>query len=69
MPLYDMKCNECGECSEVMCKYSELDEQSCPECGSELERVVSTTNFSLKGKDWPGRDIRRTNEFNKKTNR
>lgn len=69
MPIFNVKCVECANEDEVLCKYEELGSQACSECGGEVEKLVSTTNFALKGKDWPGRNIRRENEFKKNTRR
>ena len=52
MPLYEFKCLKCGEIIEMLFKRSdEKIKMKCTSCGSEnLERVISTTNFSINGK-------------------
>lgn len=32
MPTYSFKCNECEHEFDVLCRISERDNQSCPEC-------------------------------------
>lgn len=51
MPIYEFKCLKCGELSEMLFKSSdEQIEIKCSSCGSvNLERVISTTNFSISG--------------------
>jgi putative FmdB family regulatory protein len=43
MPLYEYKCQKCGEEFEKLSKTSQADEsKTCPKCGSqESERLVS----------------------------
>ena len=51
MPIFEFKCIQCNEVFEFLF-LSEEDkkEMKCPKCSSEdLERVMSTTNFSVKG--------------------
>jgi putative FmdB family regulatory protein len=48
MPIYDYKCRQCGEVSEVFLRTQEAKVGQCPNCGSEsLERLVSA--FSVLG--------------------
>lgn len=58
MPLYDLECPKCGHQEEVFKKYGSGEpEMFCPECSGELMqvdmiRVVSPSNFHLKGPGW-----------------
>ena len=50
MPIYEFKCLTCEEYIEilVMNTKDEKMEMKCPKCGGEnLERIMSTTNFSM----------------------
>lgn len=50
MPIYEFKCTRCEAFFEVIVRNSDNDEVRCPECRSdEFERVVSRTNFAVKG--------------------
>lgn len=51
MPIYEFKCASCEEKMEILFKSSdEKVEMKCAKCGSEnLERVLSSTNFSMAG--------------------
>lgn len=40
-----------------MCKYSEIPEVGCPECGSDVQHLVTGTDFRLKGANWQGVEI------------
>ena len=49
MPIYEFKCLKCSEFIEllIMNKGDEI-ELRCPKCsGEELERVLSSTNYSM----------------------
>jgi len=62
MPLYDLKCNECGVTCEQLVRQSELDKDGnlkhfeCPYCGqtqSGYSKCLSiSTTFQLKGGGW-----------------
>lgn len=53
MPLYEYDCKACGKPMELIRKFSEADEKTCPECGEQaLERRTSQTAFQLKGSGW-----------------
>lgn len=39
MPLYDFKCSKCDKTFELLVKISSTP--SCPECGGEIEKLVS----------------------------
>ena len=44
MPIYDYRCNQCGEVSEILVLGQREDEVKCPICGScNLERVISAS--------------------------
>lgn len=54
MPIYEYKCQKCGHALEVMAKVSDPAPEKCANCGAEnaMERLVSRTNFQLKGGGW-----------------
>jgi putative FmdB family regulatory protein len=49
MPIYEYKCNECGEVQEVLHKnVQNIETVNCIKCGSEdLTRLISTANVSV----------------------
>jgi putative FmdB family regulatory protein len=49
MPIYEFKCLECEKFIELLIMSSDEEtELKCPDCNSrELERVLSTTNYSV----------------------
>ena len=56
MPVYEYKCQECGSTETVKLSVSERD-NSAPRCthrgvGHPMKRMVSRTNFALKGEGW-----------------
>jgi putative FmdB family regulatory protein len=50
MPLIDFVCTKCGKEKEVLGK-SSLYTRIC-ECGEVMTRMVSRSNFELKGSGW-----------------
>ena len=54
MPIYEYKCQKCGHALEVMAKVSDPSPAKCERCAAEntMERLVSRTNFQLKGGGW-----------------
>lgn len=52
MPIFEFKCQKCEEFFEllVMNKDDEEKELKCPKCGAQsFERIMSSTNFTMKG--------------------
>lgn len=42
MPIYEYKCNQCGDESEILHKSSNITSVECPGCGSEdMEKLIS----------------------------
>ncbi len=53
MPIYEYHCQDCGERSEIIHKISDPDATNCPKCHQQaLRRLVSATQFQLKGTGW-----------------
>jgi len=53
MPKYEYVCSTCGIEIEVYQRISEDPLTTCPKCNDEaLERLISRSNFSLKGGGW-----------------
>jgi len=51
MPIYEFRCMKCNHCFEFLVRGSDdMVELTCEQCASsELERVVSKTNFVVTG--------------------
>ncbi len=51
MPIYEYKCSDCGEVSEILTGMGSRDEPAtCKHCGSsDMERILSTSFISVKG--------------------
>ena len=52
MPTYEYLCEKCGRNFEVFQKITDDPVQTCPECGGKVRRLVSASNFVLKGDGW-----------------
>ncbi|NCN42178.1 zinc ribbon domain-containing protein [bacterium] len=51
--IYEYRCQDCETQFEVWAKMSDPAPESCPDCSSEkLEKIISATNFALKGGGW-----------------
>ena len=40
MPIYDMRCSECGSEGEFICTVAEKDNQQCPNCDGALKSLI-----------------------------
>jgi len=49
MPVYEYECTECGEIFEVLHKIDEEYKEGCPKCRAKAKKILSPTNFVLKG--------------------
>jgi len=54
MPLYEYRCEACGESEERLESVSAPDHHDCPKCGHRegMARQVSVAAFSLAGSGW-----------------
>jgi putative FmdB family regulatory protein len=52
MPLYEYKCDKCGNVFEVRQKFSDEPLRVHDECGGMLERLISPPAFQFKGSGW-----------------
>ncbi|NWF93486.1 MAG: zinc ribbon domain-containing protein [Syntrophaceae bacterium] len=61
MPIYEYQCNRCNEVFEIFHKIDEDCSVSCPKCLGPAKKLISATNFILKGSgfyvnDYPSKD-------------
>jgi len=54
MPLYEYRCQACGELEEKIQPYAAPTQHDCPKCGSEggMQRQISQVAFNLTGGGW-----------------
>jgi putative FmdB family regulatory protein len=52
MPLYEYKCQSCGETFEVIQKFSDTPLAVHDKCGGAVERLISRSSLKFKGSGW-----------------
>jgi len=52
MPIYEYKCDSCGQVTEKLQKMSDAPLKKCPHCGGKVGKIFSRTSFQLKGSGW-----------------
>jgi putative FmdB family regulatory protein len=52
MPLYEYKCESCGEVFEIIQKFSDTPLTVHQKCGGKVERLISTSALMFKGSGW-----------------
>ena len=52
MPIYEYECRACGKRSEAMQRMADPPLTTCPECGGELKKLISSPAFQFKGSGW-----------------
>jgi putative FmdB family regulatory protein len=52
MPLYEYKCERCGDTFEVMQKFSDQPLTTHEGCGGPVERLISPSALQFKGSGW-----------------
>jgi putative FmdB family regulatory protein len=52
MPLYEYKCDRCGDVFEVIEKFSDPPLQEHANCGGHVERLLSAPALQFKGTGW-----------------
>lgn len=65
MPIYEYRCQSCGEELEKLQRISEPRLVDCPACGEPaLKRLVSAAAFRLKGSGWYETDFKQGGKRN-----
>ena len=56
MPIYEYRCTQCGEVSEILVGVASDDEVlTCKHCGSsDMEKILSVSSFSFSDNRAPG---------------
>lgn len=68
MPIYEFKCQSCGNTLESLQKMSDPYPTVCPVCKTgSLEKMMSHTGFSLKGEGWYVTDFKNKPSTGSKT--
>ena len=52
MPLYEYECLKCGTRTEVLQRLDEAPLATCPACGGEVKKLISSPAFQFKGTGW-----------------
>lgn len=52
MPLYEYQCLNCGKRTEVLQRLADAPLATCPECGGEVKKLISSPAFQFKGSGW-----------------
>ncbi len=59
MPIYEYRCDDCGQDHEAIQSISDEALTECPACGQpRLRRLVSAVGFRLKGGGWYETDFK-----------
>ena len=61
MPLYEYRCEKCGNISETIQKFSDSPLTTCEVCGGKLERLLSASAIQFKGSGWYVNDYGKKN--------
>jgi putative FmdB family regulatory protein len=61
MPIYEYKCNSCGEKFERIEKFSDAPLETHEDCGGAVERLLSAPALQFKGTGWYVTDYARSN--------
>jgi putative FmdB family regulatory protein len=64
MPLYEYRCQSCGERTEVLQHVGDAPLSQCPKCGGAMEKLVSAPALQFKGTGWYVTDYGRTGQAN-----
>jgi putative FmdB family regulatory protein len=52
MPLYEYECKKCGHRFEKIQKFSDKMVKKCPQCGGQVEQMISAPAVQFKGSGW-----------------
>jgi putative FmdB family regulatory protein len=52
MPLYEYQCKKCKHRFEKIQQFSDEPIKKCPECGGQVEKLLSASSVRFKGSGW-----------------
>src|ERR1700736_2300355 len=52
MPLYEYECKKCHDRFERIVKFSDPPMKKCPDCGGQVEQMISAPAVQFKGSGW-----------------
>ena len=52
MPIYEYRCESCGEELELFRSITDNNNPSCKSCGGSMKKLISRSSFHLKGTGW-----------------
>lgn len=61
MPIYEYKCDNCGDVFEKIEKFSALPLTVHEKCGGPVHRLISTSALQFKGSGWYVNDYAKSN--------
>jgi putative FmdB family regulatory protein len=67
MPLYEYQCDACGHRFEVIQKFSDAPLESCPKCGAQVRKLLSSPAIQFKGSGWYITDYARAGKSESKS--
>lgn len=62
MPIYEYKCQQCGEITEKLKRQVDADTETCDHCDGESRRIVSQSSIRFKGSGWYATDYGNSSE-------
>ncbi|HZP40471.1 MAG TPA: zinc ribbon domain-containing protein [Candidatus Binatia bacterium] len=63
MPIYEYRCEKCGDFEEMQ-RITDPPLARCPRCRGKVRRLISNTSFQLKGTGWYATDYARSGSGN-----
>jgi putative FmdB family regulatory protein len=58
MPIYDYRCQDCGQIIEVLHGVDASGPATCDACGGQLRKMLSLPSIVFKGSGWAKTDAR-----------
>jgi putative FmdB family regulatory protein len=68
VPLYEYECKKCGHRFEKIQKFSDEPIKTCPECGGEVEKLLTAPAVQFKGAGWYVTDYAKKGGSSSKSN-
>ena len=64
MPIYEYKCFKCEFTIEKLQKLNANTTEICQKCNAEMKKIISSSNFQLKGNGWYKTDFKNNTKQN-----
>lgn len=60
LPIYEYKCEDCGQIFDLLQRINSEPAKECVHCGGKVKKLISASSFQFKGSGWYVTDYKKS---------